>query len=63
MDSAAPSVSNRHIAPHLPISGIACVRTYPDQQIENDYGDSCYDPNLPEAIVLRQKNELGRGVH
>ena len=35
------------------MSGIACVRVYPDQRVENDYGDSCYDPTLPEAIVLR----------
>lgn len=36
-------------------SGIACVRVYPDQRIEKDRGESCYDPNLPEAIVLKRR--------
>ncbi|MGB3295241.1 MAG: hypothetical protein WBB01_19845 [Phormidesmis sp.] len=36
-------------------SGIACVRVYPDQSIEKDRGESCYDPDLPAAIVLRQR--------
>jgi len=42
------------IAPER-FSGIACVRVYPDQRVEKDYGDSCYDPELPEAIVLKNK--------
>ena len=37
------------------MSGIACVRTYPDQRVEKDMGESCYDPNLPEALVLKAK--------
>ncbi len=37
------------------MSGIACVRVYPDQRVEKDWGESCYDPNLPEAIVLQAK--------
>ncbi len=36
-------------------SGIACVRVYPDQTIEKDRGESCYDPSLPEAIVLKRR--------
>lgn len=35
-------------------SGIACVRRYDDGRVEKDMGESCYDPNLPEAIVLRR---------
>ncbi|MGI8936260.1 MAG: hypothetical protein ACR2FS_19540 [Phormidesmis sp.] len=35
-------------------SGIACVRVYPDQRVEKDRGESCYDPNLPAAIVLKR---------
>lgn len=38
------------------LSGIACVRTYPDGRVKNDWGESCYDPTLPEAIVLKSKN-------
>lgn len=36
-------------------SGIACVRVYPDERVEKDWGESCYDPNLPAAIVLRRR--------
>lgn len=36
-------------------SRIACVRVYSDQTIEKDGGKSCYDPNLPEAIVLKRR--------
>lgn len=36
-------------------SGIACVRVYPDQTIKKDRGESCYDPNLPKAIVLKRR--------
>ena len=36
-------------------SDVACVRIYPDQRVEKDSGDSCYDPNLPEAIVLKRR--------
>lgn len=32
---------------------VACVRVYPDQRVEKDRGESCYDPNLPAAIVLK----------
>ena len=38
------------------MSGIACVRPYPDGRVENDYGKSCYDPELPPAIVLKAKD-------
>ena len=41
-----------HINPNR-FSGIACVRVYSDQRVEKDWGDSCYDPTLPEAIVLK----------
>lgn len=37
-------------------SGIACVRVYPDERVEKDMGERCYDPTLPEAIVLKSKN-------
>ena len=37
-------------------SGIACVRVYPDQRVEKDMGESCYDPALPKAIVLKSKD-------
>ncbi|PZO45941.1 MAG: hypothetical protein DCF15_21050, partial [Phormidesmis priestleyi] len=36
-------------------SGVACVRSYSDGRVEKDMGDSCYDPTLPEAIVLKRK--------
>lgn len=36
-------------------SDIACVRVYPDERVEKDRGESCYDPNLPEAIVLKRR--------
>lgn len=36
-------------------SGVACVRVYPDQSVEKDRGESCYDPNLPAAIVLKRR--------
>ena len=36
-------------------SGIACVRVYPDERVEKDRGESCYDPNLPAAIVLKNR--------
>ena len=35
--------------------GIACVRVYPDERVEKDRGESCYDPNLPAAIVLKNR--------
>ncbi len=35
-------------------SGIACVRVYPER-IEKDRGASCYDSNLPEAVVLKRR--------
>ena len=38
------------------MSGIACVRVYPDQRVENDYGDRCYDPTLLETIVLKARD-------
>lgn len=37
------------------MSGIACVRSYPDGRVEKDWGESCYDPTLPEAIVLKSE--------
>lgn len=37
------------------MSGITCVRTYPDGRIEKDWGESCYDKTLPEAIVLKSQ--------
>ena len=37
------------------LSGIACVRPYLDGRIEKAWGKSCYDPTLPEAIVLKLK--------
>lgn len=37
------------------MSGIACVRPYPDGRVEKDWGDRCYDPMLPEAIVLKRR--------
>lgn len=37
-------------------SRIACVKVYPDKRVEKDRGESCYDPDLPEAIVLKSKN-------
>ena len=36
-------------------SGIACVRVYPDQTVEKDRGESCYDPSLPKTIVLKRR--------
>ncbi len=36
-------------------SGIACVRSYPDGRVEKDMGDSCYDPALPEATILKSQ--------
>jgi len=37
------------------MSGVVCVRTYPDGRVEKGWGESCYAPDLPEAIVLRSK--------
>lgn len=36
-------------------SGVACVRVYPDETVTKDRGESCYDPSLPEAIVLKRR--------
>lgn len=38
-------------------SGVACVRPYPDGRVEKDWGESCYDPTLPEAIVLKSRQQ------